>query len=60
MKVEKMLSDIPCLIQNRNRFNKIFGGFLMRSAVELAWANGYVYWYMNEHSSLPYKVSFII
>ncbi len=55
-----MLSDIPCLIQNRNRFNKIFGGFLMRSAVELAWANGYVYWYMNEHSSLPYKVSFII
>ena len=31
--------------QNRNRFNKIFGGFLMRLVVELAWANSYVYWY---------------
>ena len=30
-------------IQFASRFNKIFGGFLMRQAFELAWANTYVY-----------------
>ena len=31
------------LLEYRNRFNKIFGGFLMRQAFELAWANAYVF-----------------
>ncbi|XP_046645091.1 acyl-coenzyme A thioesterase 9, mitochondrial-like [Daphnia pulicaria] len=39
----KLKNMILCQPENRNRFNKIFGGFLMRLAVELAWANGYVY-----------------
>ncbi|QQP39155.1 Acylcoenzyme A thioesterase 9 mitochondriallike [Caligus rogercresseyi] len=28
---------------HRNRFNKIFGGYIMRQAVELAWMNCYTY-----------------
>ncbi|XP_032787008.1 acyl-coenzyme A thioesterase 9, mitochondrial isoform X1 [Daphnia magna] len=39
----KLKNMIICHPENRNRFNKIFGGFLMRLAVELAWANCYVY-----------------
>nr|CAH0100913.1 unnamed protein product [Daphnia galeata] len=39
----KLKNMIICQPENRNRFNKIFGGFLMRLAIELAWANGYVY-----------------
>jgi len=32
-----------CQPDNRNRFNKIFGGFIMRQAFELAWANVYLF-----------------
>ncbi|XP_032828007.1 acyl-coenzyme A thioesterase 9, mitochondrial [Petromyzon marinus] len=32
-----------CHPQERNIHNKIFGGFLMRKAFELAWANAYVF-----------------
>lgn len=32
-----------CQPENRNIFNKIFGGFIMRQAFELAWANAFVY-----------------
>nr|XP_040572619.1 acyl-coenzyme A thioesterase 9, mitochondrial-like [Lepeophtheirus salmonis] len=32
-----------CQPENRNRFNKIFGGFIMREAAELAWMNAYTY-----------------
>ena len=39
----KLKNLILCQPENRNRFNKIFGGFLMRLAVELAWANCYVF-----------------
>ena len=39
----KMKNIVVCQPENRNRFNKIFGGFLMRQAYELAWANTYVY-----------------
>lgn len=28
-----------CVEQERNIFNRIFGGFLMRKAYELGWAN---------------------
>ncbi|XP_065656297.1 acyl-coenzyme A thioesterase 9, mitochondrial isoform X3 [Hydra vulgaris] len=34
---------IICHPQSRNCYNKIFGGFLMREAFELAWANSCVY-----------------
>jgi len=43
MEDAKLKNMIICQPENRNRFNKIFGGFLMRLAVELAWANSYVY-----------------
>eukprot|EP00096_Caligus_rogercresseyi_P015245 TRINITY_DN7698_c0_g1_i1.p1 TRINITY_DN7698_c0_g1~~TRINITY_DN7698_c0_g1_i1.p1 ORF type:complete len:424 (+),score=74.29 TRINITY_DN7698_c0_g1_i1:82-1353(+) len=32
-----------CQPEHRNRFNKIFGGYIMRQAVELAWMNCYTY-----------------
>ena len=32
------------LFQEKNLYNKIFGGFLMRQAFELAWANAALYW----------------
>jgi len=34
---------IVCQPQNRNIYNKIFGGFIMRQAFELAWANAHVF-----------------
>lgn len=34
---------IICHPQKRNLYNKIFGGFLMREAFELAWANSCMY-----------------
>ncbi|GCB80174.1 hypothetical protein scyTo_0016124, partial [Scyliorhinus torazame] len=40
-----------CHPQERNIFNKIFGGFLMRKAFELAWANACVY-----GGSRPYPI----
>ena len=39
----KLKNLIICQPENRNRFNKIFGGFIMRQAFELAWANAYVF-----------------
>lgn len=37
-----------CVDQERNIFNRIFGGFLMRKAYELGWANACSYgWEMN-------------
>lgn len=32
-----------CVDQERNIFNRIFGGFLMRKAYELGWANACSY-----------------
>lgn len=43
MEDAKLKTIIVCQPENRNRFNKIFGGFIMRKAFELAWANAYVY-----------------
>ena len=43
MEDAKLKNLIICQPENRNRFNKIFGGFIMRQAFELAWANTYVY-----------------
>ncbi|XP_077987731.1 acyl-coenzyme A thioesterase 9, mitochondrial-like [Glandiceps talaboti] len=34
---------IVCHPQEKNLYNKVFGGFLMRQAFELAWANAYVH-----------------
>ena len=34
--------DCVCYFQHRNRFGRIFGGFLMRQAIELGWANAMV------------------
>ena len=54
----KLKNLVVCQPQNRNRlenvkeyeskplairFNKIFGGFIMRQAFELAWANAHVF-----------------
>ena len=43
MEDAKLKNLIVCQPENRNRFNKIFGGFIMRQAFELAWANTFVY-----------------
>lgn len=41
---ESMLKTVRiCFPEQKNLYNKIFGGFLMRQAFELAWANGCVY-----------------
>ena len=32
-----------CQPENRNLYNKVFGGFIMRQALELAWANTYMF-----------------
>ena len=34
---------IVCQPDNRNIYNKIYGGFIMRQAFELAWANSFVF-----------------
>ncbi|KAG1708488.1 Acyl-coenzyme A thioesterase 9, mitochondrial [Nymphon striatum] len=43
MEDAKLKNVLICHPQERNRTNKVFGGFIMRQAFELAWANGYVY-----------------
>ena len=43
MEDSKLKNLIICQPENRNRFNKIFGGFIMRQAFELAWANTNVF-----------------
>jgi acyl-coenzyme A thioesterase 9 len=35
----KLKTVIICFPEQRNLYNKIFGGFLMRQAFELAWTN---------------------
>ena len=41
---ESMLKTVRiCFPEQKNLYNKIFGGFLMRQAFELAWANACVY-----------------
>ncbi|CAG0887801.1 unnamed protein product [Darwinula stevensoni] len=42
MEDAKLKNVIICHAEFRNRFGKIFGGFIMRQAFELAWANAYV------------------
>ena len=39
----KLKNLIICQPEHRNRTNKIFGGFIMRQAFELAWANACVF-----------------
>ncbi|XP_072034992.1 acyl-coenzyme A thioesterase 9, mitochondrial-like isoform X2 [Amphiura filiformis] len=39
MEHTKLKNLLICFPQERNLYNKIFGGFLMRKATELAWAN---------------------
>ncbi|XP_072440776.1 acyl-coenzyme A thioesterase 9, mitochondrial-like isoform X1 [Chiloscyllium punctatum] len=46
----KLKSLEICHPQERNIFNKIFGGFLMRKAFELAWANACVYGNSRPHA----------
>lgn len=43
MEDSKLKNVIVCHPEQRNLYNKIFGGFLMRQAYELAWANSYLY-----------------
>jgi acyl-coenzyme A thioesterase 9 len=38
-----MVSWLTIFLKYRNLYNKIFGGFLMRKAYELAWANAEVF-----------------
>jgi len=39
----KLKNITVCMPEDRNLFNKIFGGYIMRLAFELAWANASVY-----------------
>lgn len=39
----KLKNLIICQPEHRNRTNKIFGGFIMRQAYELGWANTFVF-----------------
>merc|ERR1712142_494582 len=39
----KLKNLVVCQPENRNHYNKIFGGFIMKQAFELAWANTYVF-----------------
>lgn len=43
MEETKLKTVIVCHPEERNLYNKIFGGFLMRQAYELAWANACLY-----------------
>ena len=43
MEDSKLKNLVICQPEHRNRFNKIFGGFIMRQAFELGWANAYVF-----------------
>lgn len=43
MEDAKLKNLVICQPESRNRFNKIFGGFLMLQAFELAWASAYVF-----------------
>lgn len=36
-----------CHPQYRNRYNKVFGGFIMRQACELAFTNTFLYVWVN-------------
>merc|ERR1712080_696504 len=39
----KLKNLIVCMPDNRNIYNKIYGGFIMRQGFELAWANAYTF-----------------
>lgn len=39
----KIKNIIVCHPEHRNRFGKVFGGFIMRKAVELGWTSAYVH-----------------
>ena len=43
MEDANMKTIFVCQPKNRNPYYKMFGGFLMRKAFELAWVNAYVY-----------------
>ena len=45
MEDSKLKNVIVCFPEQRNLYNKIFGGFLMRQAFELAWTNMAVFWF---------------
>ena len=47
-----------CHPQSRNIYGKVFGGFLMRNAFELAWVNAYNYW--SDFIQLYSKVNFVV
>ena len=58
MENAKLKNIIICQPENRNRFNKIFGGFIMRQAFELAWANTVVYARKRPHINFMDDISF--
>ncbi|KAB7504898.1 Acyl-coenzyme A thioesterase 9, mitochondrial, partial [Armadillidium nasatum] len=43
MEDTKLKNLIICHQEHRNRFEKVFGGFIMRQAFELSWASAFVY-----------------
>lgn len=43
MEDTKLKNSIICFPEKRNIHNKIFGGYLMRKGLELAWANAYIF-----------------
>jgi len=51
MKDTRLKNLLICQPDKRNIYNKIFGGFLMRGAFELAWANACIHMKCNPHIS---------
>lgn len=47
MKEAQLNNIIFCHPEDRNLHNKVFGGFLMRHALELSWSTGYLYRYCS-------------
>ncbi|XP_030370300.1 acyl-coenzyme A thioesterase 9, mitochondrial-like isoform X2 [Scaptodrosophila lebanonensis] len=37
------MSTVPSFPENRNHHNRVFGGFLMRTALEISWAAAFLY-----------------
>lgn len=49
MEDTRLKNLVVCQPDKRNIYNKIFGGYLMREAMELAWANACIYMKCNPH-----------
>lgn len=49
-----MLNNVFSHPEDRNAHNTVFGGFLMRHALEISWALGYQFTYVRQRNSRSY------